>query len=72
MSYPLQVAKIKAKRKPIEEDGPVPEDGYLYKYRSLKKGPERKNTLAIHCHQTTGGQYIDAGLLDIVELPRGE
>ena len=47
MSYPLQVAKIKAKRKLTEEDGPVPEDGYLYKYRSLKKGPERKNTLAI-------------------------
>lgn len=47
MSYPLQVAKIKAKRKLIEEDGPVPEDGFLYKYRSLKKGPERKNTLAI-------------------------
>ena len=37
--------------------------------KSLKSG---KNTIAAHVRQTTGGQYIDVGIVDVVPAVRAE
>jgi hypothetical protein len=53
--------------------------GFLVEYSHVALGPEAvtalkkgENLIAVHCHQTTGGQYIDVGLTeasDKVALP---
>ena len=50
------------------------EDGFTTDYVPLEISaaalalmkPGAKITLAVHCHQTTGGQGIDVGLVNIV------
>ena len=49
--------------------------GYSQKYILVPMTPEGraalklggKNDLAVHCHQTTGGQYIDVGIVNVTE-----
>jgi len=52
-------------------------DGFVTEYSDVPLGDEAKaalkkgtNTLAVHCHQTDGGQYIDVGLVLVTETPR--
>ena len=53
--------------------------GYTTDYVELPVAPEAratlkpgKNVIAIHCKQTGGGQYIDAGIVDLVPAAKPE
>jgi len=46
------------------------EGGYLTRYKTIRLAPDQiclfregENTIAVHCHQTVGGQFVDVGLL---------
>ena len=48
--------------------------GYTSDYETIPIAPAARsslkqglNVLAIHCHQTGGGQYVDAGLVEVRE-----
>lgn len=50
--------------------------GYTTSYTLVPLGDDaiallkpQGNVIAIHCHQTTGGQYIDAGLVKVEDAP---
>ena len=47
--------------------------GFVSEYQEMTMTPEGqaalkpgKNTIAVHCHQTQGGQYVDVGIADVI------
>ena len=54
------------------------ETGYVTAYQTVeipaaaqaKLKPGARVVLAVHCHQTGGGQGIDVGVIDVIEADR--
>ena len=54
------------------------ESGYVTSYQTVelptsvqaKLKPGARVVIAVHCHQTGGGQGIDVGLIDVLETDR--
>ena len=51
-------------------------EGYSTEYKTIELPADKvsalkvgENVLAIHCHQTTGGQFIDAHVIDATNVP---
>ncbi len=49
----------------------IPRAYYLLRLDDVRRAGMKTgdNVLAVHCHQTVGGQYIDAGLVELVDNP---
>jgi hypothetical protein len=53
------------------------DNGFVTEYRKIPINAEGraalkpgKNLIAVHCHQTVGGQYIDVGIAEVLQAEK--